>query len=305
MGKFTLILLFFGIAQVVKSQTDNIKLDSLKKWDYFFMGSFNVTQGKSVNWAEGSIDNFSALTNFSSKINYKYKNIKWDNSLDFKLGFVKTESIDLHKNDDKILISSNYGKKIKNNFYYVGVVSYSSQFFKGFNYPNDSVIISDFLSPAYIYFSLGFDYKLKNKFDLLFSPLTSKSTIVANPKVDETKYGLESGTAVKKEIGSYINFKMHLKLDENVFMDNKLELFSNYFHNPQNIDINFESKLFLKVNSYLSTTINFNIIYDDDIDIPIYQKVNGKKEILKYSKRLQFKELISVGFLYKISNNGK
>ncbi len=285
------------------SQVDTLKaakIDTLKKWTYFYMGNLSISQGKSVNWAEGSLDNFSILSAFSSKINYKYKNTKWDNAIDIKLGFVKTESIDLHKNDDNILVSSNYGKRIKNNFYYVGVISFKSQFFNGYNYPNDSVLVSDFLSPAYWYVSIGINYKKKDKYDLLFSPLTSKSTIVVNQKVDETKYGLEKGDIVKREMGAYVNLKFNINLDKNVLLNNKLELFSNYFYNPENIDINFESKLFLKINNYLSTTINVNLIYDDDIDIPIYKTINGKKQIIKYSKRLQFKELISVGFLYKI-----
>ena len=302
MIKIIAILLIF-INFTAFSQNDSLKVekaDTAKKWTFFYMSGLSISQGKTVNWAEGGIDNFSILSSFNSKINYKYNNTKWDNLIDFKLGFLKTELIDLHKNDDKILISSNYGKRIKNNFYYVGVISFKSQFFAGYNYPNDSVQVSGFLSPAYWYVSLGINYKNKEKIDLLLSPITSKSTIVVNQKVDETKYGLDTGMVIKREMGAYVNLKLSFNLDKNVQLDNKLELFSNYFHNPQNIDINLESKLFLKINDYLSTTINLNLIYDDDIDIPIYKTENGKKEIIKYSKRLQFKELISVGFLYKI-----
>ena len=54
------------------------------------------------------------------------------------------------------------------------------------------------------------------------------------------------------------------------------------------------------INFHQTITININLLYDDDIDVPVYYEVNGKKEILKYSKRLQFKELLSVGFLYKL-----
>ncbi len=303
MTKLVILILLFTNSIVLSQQIDTIKsvkTDTTKKWTYFYMSGLSISQGKSINWAEGSLDNFSILSYFNAKINYNHKKTKWDNLIDFKLGFLKTELINLHKNDDNILLSSNYGKQIKNNFYYVGVISFKSQLFNGYNYPNDSVIVSDFLSPAYWYVSLGINYKKKEKFDLLLSPLTSKSTIVVNQKVDETKYGLDEGSVIKREMGAYINFKTAFNLDKNVLLNNKIELFSNYFHNPENIDINFESKLFLKINDYLSTTININLIYDDDIDIPIYKIENGKKQIIKYSKRLQFKELISVGFLYKV-----
>jgi hypothetical protein len=59
--------------------------------------------------------------------------------------------------------------------------------------------------------------------------------------------------------------------------------------------VNWENTLFLKVNKYLSTTIGTMLIYDDNISAT---DNNGQS----IGPRVQFKEVLSVGFAYKFSN---
>ncbi len=293
--KFVLVFLFAILT--IDSYSVN---DTLNFWNIKGKGIVNVAQGKAINWMEGSVNSFSLLSVLNLKANYADSVSKWDNSLDLKFGFLKTDDYDLRKNEDKIEISSKYGRKLFGNWNYSGYVSFKSQLFSGYNYPNDSVIISGFLSPAYLITSFGLDYKPSNKFSVLISPISSKTTIITNAKVDETKFGLEKGERIKREIGAYINIKHEFEVLENVVMENKLELFSNYSNNPERVDIDWELKLTLKVNKYLNTTINTHFIYDDDMLIPIYEDVNGVKTKIKDSKRIQFKELLSVGLVYNI-----
>ena len=56
----------------------------------------------------------------------------------------------MHKNDDKIDFTSKYGYKTSKNWNIASLVNFKSQFTKGYNYPNDSTVISNFLAPAYI-----------------------------------------------------------------------------------------------------------------------------------------------------------
>ena len=71
-----------------------------------------------------------------------------------------------------------------------------------------------------------------------------------------------------------------------------MDLFSNYLHNPQNIDVSWENLLVLKVNKFISATVNTLLIYDDDILIRNPEDETGKQ-------LAQFKEVIGVGFTYK------
>ncbi len=79
------------------------------------------------------------------------------------------------------------------------------------------------------------------------------------------------------------------RIMKNVGIQSKLELFSNYLNNPENIDVDFENTLNLKINQYISTTLILHFIYDDDIMIAL------DPEGLRSGPRLQFKEVLSVG----------
>ncbi|HQL70499.1 MAG TPA: hypothetical protein PLA77_06695, partial [Bacteroidales bacterium] len=65
----------------------------------------------------------------------------------------------------------------------------------------------------------------------------------------------------------------------------------------QNIDVNWESLLALKVNDYLSATVQFHLMYDDDIHIGIDTNDDGQPE--KYGPRVQLKEMFGAGLMYK------
>lgn len=66
-----------------------------------------------------------------------------------------------------------------------------------------------------------------------------------------------------------------------------LGLFSNYLHNPQNIDVNWDFRINMKINKYLSANLITNMIYDDDITI------DDKNSLA------QWKQLFGAGFSYK------
>ena len=73
---------------------------------------------------------------------------------------------------------------------------------------------------------------------------------------------------------------------KNVSFTTKIDLFSNYLKDPQNIDVNWENILALKVNKYISINVNTQLVYDADVKIN-----NGKAKV-------QFKEILGVGISY-------
>jgi len=78
---------------------------------------------------------------------------------------------------------------------------------------------------------------------------------------------------------------------ENVSFNTKLELFSNYLEETENIDVNWETKIEMKINKFLSASIVTNLIYDHDIIIADKDGHIGP--------RTQFKEVLGIGFSYK------
>jgi len=84
---------------------------------------------------------------------------------------------------------------------------------------------------------------------------------------------------------------------ENISLQTKLDLFSNYLDNPQYIDVNWEVLISMKVNKYISATLSTQLLYDHDINIAIDENGDGITD--KSGSRTQFKEVLGVGFSYK------
>ena len=84
---------------------------------------------------------------------------------------------------------------------------------------------------------------------------------------------------------------------ENVLFQTKLDLFTNYLKEPQNIDVNWENLIVLKVNKFITASISTQLIYDNDIQINVDS--NGDGAIDAVGPRVQFKEVVQVGFSYK------
>ena len=196
----------------------------------------------------------------------KNKESIWGNYLEVGYGSIKQgENSDWTKTDDKIDFTSKYGKKAFSNWYYAALLNFKTQMTAGYNYPDTEVKISDFLAPAYVLGAVGFDYKPKHATLTAFiAPFTSKTTIVNNQMLSESgAYGIKKGKNSLNEFGGYIRLFYKSELLTNIELQSKLDLFSNYVNKPQAIDVSWEVLITMKVNKYISATINTHLLYDD------------------------------------------
>ncbi len=292
--------LYSNITGISEAATDTAKSDTIKPWKIGGVGNLSFAQGYLSGWVNGGESSISTMSDLNLFANYSRNKSNWDNLFVFKYGIMKLERLELRKNEDLIDISSKYGFYAFKYWYYSFMASFKSQFDKGFEYPNDSVPISDFMAPAYILFSLGMDFKPHDKLSVLMSLLTSKYTIVSDTaRIEQTKYGIEANQKTRKEFGAYLKADYKLDITKEILLNTKLNLFTNYLKNPKNIDVDCELILAMKVNKYITTNISAHLIYDDDVDVPVYKYVNDTKIKVGTGKRIQFKELLSVGFSYK------
>ncbi len=276
-------------AKTIKKEADT----STWNWKRGGLVNFSLAQGSLSNWAAGG-DNFSLAV--SSYLNYFFfyqkKRISWDNNVDVNLGFVQTTSLGGRKNDDRFDFLSKYEYKMDTTgkWYLSTLFNFRSQFFDGYTYNNNvGNFASTFLSPAYTLLSLGFDYKPNHNLSVFLSPLTSRLVIVSNHILsNQGAYGVDSGKHVKPEFGSFVTINYMNTFDKTVTYKGRLDLFSNYLSNPQNINIFMTNQLAFKINNYFSCTYSLDFIYDDNIRIfgPL-----GK------SAALQTKSLLGIGFL--------
>ena len=263
-------------------------------WKRGGLMSFSLAQGSLSNWAAGG-DNFSLAV--SAYLNYffffKKGRHSWDNNLDMNLGFVQATSLGGRKNDDRLDYLSKYGYKMDSlgRWYLSTLFNFRSQLFDGYTYSGTvGELSSSFLSPAYVILSAGFDYKPSEKLSVFMSPLTSRSTFVTKKLLsDKGVYGIPPGSFIISQVGAFVTVNYNnAAIAKNISYKGRLDLFSNYGNQPQNIDIFMTNLFSFKINKYFSATYSLDMIYDDDI------RLFGPDKI---SPGLQLKSLIGVGFL--------
>jgi hypothetical protein len=263
-----------------------------------FTLSFN--QVSFSNWAAGGKNSVSGVSLFNYMFNYQKERTSWDNSLNLGYGLLKESDRDLTKSEDKMEFNSKVGYKLseKGKWYYSGLFNFRSQFANGYKYPNVVNKISALFAPAYVSLALGADYKPHDKFSLFLSPLGSKFTIVADDDLSAAgAFGVEKGKKFRAEMGGTLKSELKFPIVTNVDVVTGLSLFSNYLKSPQNIDVNWDFRLNMKINKFLSANLITNMIYDDDIYVAVDRNEDGIFE--GKGRRVQLKQLFGAGFSLK------
>lgn len=290
------------VKDLKKASEKTVKKDpadtTAQKWKKGGLFGLNLSQGSLSNWAAGG-DDFSLSLNLVLSLFAFYKEGKhsWDNTFDFNLGYVNTTSLGSRKNDDRFDLVSKYGYAIGKKWNASMMFNFRSQLFDGYTYSGDGdkkTFSSTFLSPAYVLLSPGFDYKPNANFSFFVSPLTVRWTIVKDDTLSARgDYGVDPGEHVKTEIGAFASINYLKEFNKILTYKGRLDLFSNYKHNPQNIDVYFTNLLNIKLSKVLSLTYSLDLIYDDDVRL---FGPTGK------GARTQLKSLLGVGLLVKFSN---
>jgi hypothetical protein len=283
-------------------------------WKFKSLVGLNGSQTTFVNWAAGGRNNMAGLAFADLSAYYKKGKMKWDNDLKLALGAVQFlgkvngKTANLQKTDDRIDFSSNWGYKLKeeNKWYFSAQAGFRTQMLDGFNFP-DTVRVSKFMAPGYANLALGIDWKPNDNLSVFVSPLASKYTFVNDAVLAAAgQFGVQKriydtdGVSVltkekrfRAELGAYAKIKYQRTLAKNIEFKGSMDLFSNYLHNPLNIDVNAEALFTFKVNSWFSASLQWNVIYDDDINI---------KDGLSYGPRTQFKSVLGLGVSYTLKN---
>lgn len=276
-----------------ESKLKSLATDTIIGWKKGGATSINLAQTALSNWAAGGENSFALNGVLGLFANYKDTTSVWDNSLEVGYGVLKQGSAGLRKTDDRLEINSKYGKKAFTNFYYAALINFKTQFAPGYNYTINQKI-SNFLAPGYLVGAIGLNYQPNSYFSAFLAPLTGRLTIVKDTALSNSgAFGVDPGKSSRMEFGGYARIlfnKQDFKgeLMKNVSITSKLDLFTNYLKDPQNVDVSWENIIFLKVNKYIVVSLNTNIVYDADVKDPVDNVA-----------KVQFKEILGVGFAYK------
>ncbi|MEI7896823.1 MAG: DUF3078 domain-containing protein [bacterium] len=314
----TIIILLSGglFAQEIQ-KTAKVKSDMLsdvpadtsrKHWLIHGNGSLQFSQAAFSNWASGGQNSLGLVGWLNFKANYKNGKHVWANNVDLGYGFNilgKGNDAKFNKTNDKIELTTAYGYELHKNkkWYLTLLANFRTQFTAGYNYPDDSTVISNFMAPGYLVAGIGITYAPVKWFNVYVSPVSGRFTFVTDQRLaDSGAFGVERsytnssgfhhGKTLRGEFGPYLRADLNADLAKNINLSSTVELFTDYLHQFGNIDVNWSLLLSLKVNKWLAASIQTQLIYDDDIMI--------RPDPTERARPMtQFKELLGIGLSYK------
>ena len=250
----------------------------------------------SDNWYQGGSSTMSVLGMLTGQLNYdNKKNIQWENYGEWRMGFnsVFNDSTALravNTNDDIFKINSKLGIKASGNFYYSGSVDFSTQFLKNYKSVSSKELKSTFLTPVRLNIGMGLDYKYKKLFSLMFAPVSYKYIYIQETdpkKINPNLFGIKKDANHLSEIGSSFKAQFSYSPFRELQVDSRLNFYTNY----EKVEIDWEIVGNFSINRHLSTRLSLNPRYDNTVIL-----AKGDKA------KIQFKELLSFGFSYKLLN---
>ncbi|HSP11960.1 MAG TPA: DUF3078 domain-containing protein [Salegentibacter sp.] len=273
----------------------------------------NLNEVAFINWNAGGNNSISALFHGNFERNFVKKLLSWKNRGSFKYGLNAQEDREVRKTDDEFRLSSSFGyrKDSISNWYYSAKFDFNTQIANGYKYPETDNAISKFMAPGYLFVGVGTQYSSTDEsLDVYISPLTQKSTFVLDQRLanegmfgvqsalyDEEGNLIEEGESVRTEIGFLVTSNFAKEIFTNVRLDNRLSLYSDYLNKFGNVDVDWEVNADLKVNNFIRANVGTQLRYDDDVKYK--EDTNGDGDLETSGPRVQFKQLLGVGFIYE------
>lgn len=276
---YTFVLFVFSLnllAQDLDPSAEKLP-DTISPWKSKGDLSLLFNQSNFSNWTVGGENNLSGNFGLNYGLEYAKNDWTWDNKLMASYGLVKTKNAAFEKKtDDRFEINSVLGKKASGKWSYSAFLNFRTQITRGFLYEKSPEGVefrtenTNFLSPGYLTFGPGMLYKKDDNLKINVAPATSKLTIVdksytaVSGYVDGSYFGVDANQSLRYELGMYGSVYYKVNIMANVSAENILNMYSNYLEETKNVDIDYSLNVVMKVNRYLSTTLAFQAIYDDN-----------------------------------------
>ncbi|TAD85899.1 MAG: DUF3078 domain-containing protein [Bacteroidetes bacterium] len=266
-----------------------MEADTSKKRDWKSGGNItiNLNQQNSSFWV-GATEQYAMAVGAAADLysNYAKDRKQWDNTLRMNYGMQRNSSTGRRKNSDFIDLYSKFGISINPKKTLAASILFNgrSQFTDGLDYsdPTRTRRTSGFFAPATLLLSPGLDWKPVKDFSLFLSPLTTRWVIVSNGPFSysypngvrpngsvETPlallYGVNPARRVNTQMGAFLSTNYAKDIFKNVAYSSRLDLYSNYLDQPQNIDVFWTNSLIFKVNKWLVLNYQWNVAYDDEV----------------------------------------
>ena len=289
---FIIVLFHFYDCYSQEVKKDTVKVEG---WQNSGKTTFLINQTAFSNWISGGENSVAGTLSVDYNLNYYKNGWSWDTKMVGSFGVNKnSDSKFFKKIDDRIEVNSVMGKKFIDQFSFSSFLNFKTQFAKGFKYSTNEegneirTEKTRLFSPAYTQLGVGVYWKKNNSLWVNFAPVTGR-LILASKKFtndlnqDEEYFGIPRGQNSRFELGASISAFYKFNLVENVVLEQRVNLYSDYLYKADNVDLDYTLSAFMKINDYLSTTLVIQCLYDDNA-----------------IKKLQLREVFGLAFVIDI-----
>lgn len=274
------------------AQENEAVSDSTKHWSVTGINTLTLNQAAFSNWVGGGANNIGWIAGTNYNMTYEKDKDLWENIVILGYGQNNTKGIGTRKTQDVINLSTNYGKRLSNNWYGSAGAGLITQFSAGYADGNNpsAAKISNFMAPGYLNVGVGLTYRPNENFTMTLRPANARWTFVGDKDLRLAgNYGLKKdGDASLFQFGFLGTAIWKVKVMENMTLVNTGSVFSNYLDHPERLVLSYGGILDMKINKYVSSIITLDLLYDHN-----------------QIKKTQLKQTIGVGFAYKIDNGVK
>jgi hypothetical protein len=244
----------------------------------------NFSNAGFSDWVAGGQNATGFNVFFNTKGEYARDKTTWVNDLQLQYGILDNGS-GTKKSIDRLFFDTKVGRKLSKVWSLVGGVNFQTQFTAGYKYGATSdkdIKISNLFAPAFITEYVGFEWKPKPFFSVVFAPGAFRQTIVSDDEVRAKDasgkllpaYGVPVGQSLQNDVAI---MQVVAVFDKDVAKNVNLKLRYQLFADAkkiEHIDNRLDAKLAAKINKYFSATFDLILLYDDDQSFQIQQARN-------------------------------
>lgn len=291
------------IKEIINTPTDQTTLvaDEVKKrhWIRNFNASLQFSQAYvSPNWYQGGNNNLNLLSQlfYNVKLNQEFHpKLLVDFTAQYKLGLNSAPDDSLRNysiSEDLLQLNGKIGIKATKRWYYTFTGQFKTQLLNSYT-SNTRNLRSAFLSPGEFVGGFGMTYNYNNAkktftFEASIDPISYDLKICTNSRLNETAYGIKEGRKTNSTYGCSTVLDMFWQMASNISLRSHFTVFSDF----SDLQADWQNTLQFDINRFLTTKIFADMRYDT---------LGVAAEGTKW-KKLQVKELLSIGFTYKFSS---
>lgn len=320
MRKLTFLIMVLAGINVYAQDTTDVQ-ETSSRWKRNGIASFQLNQASFNNWSAGGENSYSFLAMMKYYADYTHNNFSINNNINLKYGLQSTGDESLRKNEDLIELNSQFNQKFSDKWSVSGLVNFQTQFTDGYNYPDDSTVVSKFMAPAYLTVAPGILYKPVDYFSILFSPISLRATYVTDQDladlgafgVDPAEYNdqgqiIAEGKNSKYKAGAFAEFYFKKNVKTDLDLESKLNFFYNYLADDalpdgdMPLDVNWQTFVNYRISKWFSTTFFIHLAYmptDVRIEsVPPPTGIGGNELKVVPNDKLQIKQTFGIGLAY-------